>query len=48
MLCLNLTDIAIITAKDVDYRCIIHEISKSDTIYLLHNSLWVYIKYKLK
>ena len=33
MLCLNLSDIAIIiTVKNVDYRCIIYNINKSDTI----------------
>ena len=35
MLCLNLSDIAIITAKSADYRCIIHGISKSGAIHLL-------------
>ena len=39
MLCLNLSDIAIITVKDVDYRCIIHDISKSEAINLLNNSV---------
>ena len=29
MLCLNLSDIAIITIKGVDYLCIIHNIIKS-------------------
>ena len=32
MLYLNISDIAIITVKDVDYCCIIHEISKSEAI----------------
>ena len=27
MLCLNMSDMAIITVKNVDYRCIIHNIS---------------------
>ena len=31
--------IAIITIKNVDYRCIIHHISKSDAINLLENSV---------
>ena len=35
MLCLDLNDIAIITVKNVDYRCIIHNISKSEAINLL-------------
>ena len=38
MLCLNISDIAIITVKGVDYRCIIYDISKSEAIYLLENS----------
>ena len=43
MLCL--CGIAIITVKNVDYRCIIHNISKSGAINLLENSVsWVYIK----
>ena len=29
MLSVNISDIAIITDKNVDYRCIIHSISKS-------------------
>ena len=37
MLCLNLSDIAIITVKGIDYHCIIHGISKSDTIHLLES-----------
>ena len=37
MLCLNISDIAIITVKGVDYRCIIHDISKSEPIHLLQN-----------
>ena len=32
-----LNDIAIVTVKDVDYRCIIHNISKSEAISLLQN-----------
>ena len=30
MLCLNISDIAIITVKGVDYCCIIHDISRSE------------------
>ena len=39
MLSVNKTDIAIITVKNVDYRCIIHNISKSEAINLLKNSV---------
>ena len=45
MLSVNITDIAIITIKNVDYRCIIHNISKSEAIDLLENSSrkWGYL-----
>ena len=39
MLCLTISDITIITIKNVDYRCIIHNISKSEAINLLKNSI---------
>ena len=39
MLCLNIGDIVMITVKDVDYRCIIHDISKSEANNLLKNSV---------
>ena len=39
MLRLNISDITIITVKLVNYCCIIHDISKSDVIILLENSL---------
>ena len=39
MLLLNISDIAIITIKNVDYSCIYHEISKSEAINLLENSV---------
>ena len=39
MLCLNISDIAIVTVKGVDYRCIIHDISKSEANFLLQNSV---------
>ena len=39
MLSLNIKDIEIITIKNVDYRCIIHNISKSEAINLLKNSV---------
>ena len=35
----NIKDIAIITVKNVDYRCIIHNIHKSEAINLLINSV---------
>ena len=35
MLCVNISDIAIITVKDVGYCSIIHKISKSEVINLL-------------
>ena len=35
---LNLSVIAVITGKVVDYGCIIHGIRKSETIYLLESS----------
>ena len=35
ILCLNIRDVAIITDKNVDYRCIIHDNSKSEAINLL-------------
>ena len=37
MLCLNMSDINIITVKNFDYRCIIHDISKSEAMNLLKN-----------
>ena len=39
MLCLNISDIAKIAIKRVDYGCIIHDISKSEEIQLLENSV---------
>ena len=39
MLSANLSDIAVITVKGVDYRCIIQDISKSEAIHLLENSV---------
>ena len=39
MLCLNISDIAIVTVKCVDYCCIIHNISKSEATHLLENFL---------
>ena len=39
MLCLNISDITIITVKNVDYCCIMYNISKSEVINLLENSV---------
>ena len=39
VLFLNLSDIAIITVKDIDYRCVVHDISKAEAIHLLENSV---------
>ena len=39
MLSVNITCIAIITVKNVDYRCIVYNISKSGAINFLKNSL---------
>ena len=38
MLNVNISKIAIITVKNVDYRCIIKNLSKSEAINLLENS----------
>ena len=37
--CVYMSDITIITAKNVDYRCVIHNISESEAISLLKNSV---------
>ena len=39
MLIVNISDIAITTVKNVDYRCIIHKTSKSEAINLLKKSV---------
>ena len=39
ILLLNISDIAIITIKNNNYHCIIHNISKSEAIKLLTNSV---------
>ena len=39
ILCLNISNIAIITVKNADYCCIIHDINKSTAINLLENSV---------
>ena len=39
MLCVNISDNAIVTVKGADYYCIIHDNSKSGAINLLKNSV---------
>ena len=39
MMCINISDIAFITVKNVDYRCIMYNITKSEAINLLENSM---------
>ena len=39
ILCLNISNIAIIIVENVDYRCIIHNISKSEATDLLEKSV---------
>ena len=39
MLSVNISDIAIITVKNVDYHFIIHKITKSEAVNLLKNSV---------
>ena len=39
MLCLDISSIAIFTVNNVDYRCIIYNINKSEAINLLENSV---------
>ena len=39
ILCLNISNLAIITVKGIDYRCITNGISKSEAINLLENSV---------
>ena len=38
MLSFNISDITIMAVKNVDYRCIIHNIRKSETINLLESA----------
>ena len=38
MLCVNISDITIITVKNLDQRCAIHKISKSEAINLLESA----------
>ena len=46
MLSVNVSNIAVDTVKNVDYRCIIHNISKSEAINLLKDSVLenIYLK----
>ena len=39
MLSVDISHIAVITVENVDYRCIIHNISKSKAINLLESSV---------
>ena len=39
MISVNISDIVVIPIKNVDYRCIMHKISKSEAISLLENSV---------
>ena len=41
LLCLNISNNAIINIKSVDYHCILYYISKSEAIHLLENSILV-------
>ena len=45
MLCLNVSDISLITVKKVDYHCIINDINKSKATNLLENSVVEYRRY---
>ena len=52
MLCVNTSVIAIITIKNVDYRCIIYNLSKSEANnlfenFILENGGYIYKKYYL-
>ena len=40
MICLNISGTAMISVKEADYRCIIHEISKSEPIHLSKKSMF--------
>ena len=39
MLCLDLSDVSIITGKGFDYHCILYEITKSEAIHLFENTV---------
>ena len=38
-MCLNISDLATIAVKNVDYRCIMYNINKSEAINLFGNSV---------
>ena len=44
---LNISDIPIIAIKNVDYSCIIHNISKSEAINLFEKNLFLKIKFTI-
>ena len=39
VLCVNISDITVITVKNADYCCIFYDINKSEPINLLNNSV---------
>ena len=45
MLCLRISNIAIITVTGLDYCCIIYDISKSEEVHLLQNTVLEYRGY---
>ena len=50
ILSVNISNIVVIIVENVDYRCISHDITKSEAISLLKNCswiLWIYIKNSL-
>ena len=47
MLSVNINNVTFITIENVDYRCIIHNISKSETIILLQLNMFL-TYYRLK
>ena len=44
-MCLNISDIAVITAKGFDCYCILFDVSKFEPIHLLKNSLFDHPRY---
>ena len=40
MFYLNISDITIITVKNIDYHCIMYNLNKSEAIHLLQNSVF--------
>ena len=41
MMCVNLSDIAVLKTKVADYGCLISGISKSEAINLMQNAAWL-------